>query len=182
MKKGSFESLIDTAKSRSQTLRREAIRRARRFASSETEYVLGGKTEAGMDCSGLITLCYPLLPDGASNQCQRLRRWLYHGNELHLSEPGDIVFLGELTLGMAISHVALVSDVSATALSVIHSSERVGYVIVDSMEMHQERFRERYHVHAIGKMDPFLFGNCLDEEVSLRVKERNGSIITIAVE
>lgn len=142
-----------------------ALERARDYRSKNIKYRWGGKSGEALDCSGLITSCYPDLCQGVEKQYEQLRSWLFEDLELVYVEQGDIAFFAKINCPTEVSHVAIVERMDASIAHVIHSSERRGGVVMDEFDLDQNVFRERYLAVAVAKIRPFLFRRFLDEEI-----------------
>src|SRR5690349_3842069 len=121
------QTLFDHAKRRLDHQIDLALSRAYNCLGRRVPYVFGGKSPDGFDCSGLVTHCFPrVLPDGVEKQAEWLAKWLFHAPDLHLAEPGDLVFFSEAG-SIQLSHVGIV-DARITVLesNILHSSERLG--------------------------------------------------------
>lgn len=94
-----------------------------------TRYRIGGMSQAGIDCSGLMVCTFReldiTLPRTSSEQA-RVGRRLSKGE----ITKGDLVFF--VTRGKSISHVGLVTEVNNGEIKFIHSSTSQG-VIVSSL-------------------------------------------------
>jgi cell wall-associated NlpC family hydrolase len=142
-----------------------ALEHAREARDKNIKYLWGGKSGEALDCSGLVTSCYPDLCQGVVKQYEQLRGWLFKDFELVCAEQGDIVFFAKVARPDEVSHVAIVERIAASIAHVIHSSERRGGVVMDEFNLDHNVFRERYLAVAIAKIRPFLFRRFLDEEI-----------------
>lgn len=93
-----------------------------------TPYKFGGTSRAGMDCSGLMLLCFKeiniQLPRTSAEQSNA-------GTAIKYSElkPGDMVFFTDKKGGSRVVHAGLVSVVKGPRdVKFIHSSTKLGVV------------------------------------------------------
>lgn len=96
-----------------------------------TPYKFGGTSRAGMDCSGLILLCFKevniQLPRTSAEQSNA-------GTAIKYSDlkPGDMVFFTDKKGGSKVVHAGLVSIVKGPRdVKFIHSSTKLGVVESD---------------------------------------------------
>lgn len=108
------------------------------FVAAQTPYLLGGRSEARIDCSGLVSLVFrralgAVLPRHSMDQ-RRL------GERVPRSDgrPGDLVFarLGDTN----IPHVGLLLA-GDDGLDVVHASQRAGHVVRQPMAAFLEGYR-----------------------------------------
>ena len=96
-----------------------------------TPYKFGGTSRAGMDCSGLMLLCFKeiniQLPRTSAEQSNA-------GTAIKYSElkPGDLVFFTDKKGGSKVVHAGLISTVKGPRdVKFIHSSTKLGVVESD---------------------------------------------------
>ena len=96
-----------------------------------TPYKFGGTSRAGLDCSGLMLLCFKevniTLPRTSAEQSKL-------GSAVKYSDliPGDLVFFTDKKGGSKVVHVGLVSAVKGQRdVKFIHSSTKLGVVESD---------------------------------------------------
>ncbi len=142
------------------------LERARTCVRDGTPYDLGGKTPDGIDCSGLITYAYPMLPDGAANQHESMRHWLLDQTELRFANVGDIIFLTKGENPDVISHVCVIHRKIQSYLCITHASERAGRVINDEISIYSRTYRDQYSVASIGSVRPYMFRYFLENEIA----------------
>ena len=163
-----YESLIRTANARVQNQITVAITRATEFLKDHVRYALGGKGLLGLDCSGLVTQCFPrVLPDGVEKQVEALGIWVFRAEDICLAEPGDLVFLASKHRTDTVSHVAVVERVSFSPNNtyLLHASEKESQMTRDVWNRDGDEFKGEYIVTGLGKMQPFLFRAFLRDEI-----------------
>jgi probable lipoprotein NlpC len=105
-----------------------------------TSYKYGGTTRAGMDCSGLTSVCYTelgiTLPHSSTAQSKVGQR-IYIG-ELQV---GDLVFFGHSPKIEEISHVGIVVKIESNAIIFVHATTKGG---VMENDMYTGYWRDRY--------------------------------------
>lgn len=146
-----------------------ALQRARLALREKTPYVLGAKSFACMDCSGLVSKCYPCLPDGVERQFDALSSWLFGGLDTSFVESGDLVFLAAKNRPSFASHVGFVEAVqfSSDSATLIHASQSVGCVTSDTWSRFSFEFKGDYIVLGCAKLRPFLLRLAVEEEMLL---------------
>lgn len=97
----------------------------------------GGTTNAGMDCSGLVSTVfktYDIALPRSSNDMSKV------GQKLKLKEvkKGDLVFFKTSNRGV-INHVGLVTEVRDDEILFIHSSVQRGVIISSTKEAYYQR-------------------------------------------
>lgn len=96
-----------------------------------TPYKFGGTSRAGMDCSGLMLLCFKevsiTLPRTSAEQSKVGAAIKYAD-----LKPGDLVFFTDKKGGSKVVHAGLVSKVNGSRdVKFIHSSTKLGVVESD---------------------------------------------------
>jgi hypothetical protein len=143
------------------------IKRADDYLLRRVPYLLGGKTPDGLDCSGLITQCYPLfLPDGAQKQFEHLKRWLFINSDICFADRGDLAFFANKNDPQNVSHVGIVTEIINRRVFVIHSSEKLKAVSKNELHLDHNEFRIDYICVGIAKMELFLFHWFLEDEIN----------------
>lgn len=90
-------------------------------------YRFGGTSRAGLDCSGLTSVSYKsvdiIIPRTSQQQST-------FGESASIKDlkPGDLVFFSDRKGSKKITHVGLVTDVSAKSVRFIHASTSLGVV------------------------------------------------------
>ena len=148
-----------------------ALSRASTCFERKVPYVYGGKNPEGLDCSGLVTHCFPrVLPDGVERQAERLAGWLFDGSDLRLVEVGDLVFFSE-SEALQLSHVAITERrISEKQVALLHASERLGSMSRDIWDVDNNTFRNAYVARHIAKMRPFLLRLFLEDEINRELR------------
>lgn len=102
------------------------VSRAKKFEG--TRYKYGGTTKKGMDCSGLVYVCF-LEEDIAMPRTSR--ELSKQGKRLYLKEVnvGDLLFFETGKNRKVINHVGLVVDVLKDEIFFIHASTSRGVII-----------------------------------------------------
>ena len=109
-----------------QSSQKQVIKSAQKFIGSP--YLWGGKTTAGIDCSGLVQVVFQVngiqLPRDAYQQAEI-------GQTIPINECkiGDLAYFTQKS--EKISHVGIISDISNKGIKIIHSS---AYVRIDSLD------------------------------------------------
>jgi len=148
-----------------------AISRAQECIENNVPYVYGGKTPDGLDCSGLITYCFPrLLPDGTEKQFNHLKLWIFSGQDISFVDVCDLVYFAEKTTSHVVSHVGVIEKVSPYNATIIHSTPARGGVVRDEFDFVKNAFRETYFALGIAKIRPFLFRCFLKDEINKELK------------
>lgn len=156
---------LKSAENRVNTQLVVAIERARAYLEKRVEYKWGSKTDEALDCSGLMTKCYPILFEGTEKQYEQLRKWLFTGTDLRFIEHGDIVFFAEKNNATRVLHVGIVEQIENRVARIIHSSESRGGVVKDNFDIEKNVFCETYFAVAVAKIRPFLFRRFLNDEI-----------------
>ncbi len=73
-----------------------ALERAKSYKERRVPHQFGGKNESALDCSGLMHICYPMLPQGAADQYAVLRGWVFDNEQVACAEEGDLIFFAHL--------------------------------------------------------------------------------------
>lgn len=119
----------DVAEESPKEIKREIIAYAKTFEG--TKYKFGGTTEAGMDCSGLVSVAFQKenisLPRISRDMATKGILISYKD-----IEEGDLVFF-KTSSKNTITHVGLVVEVKRGDVKFIHSTTRAG-VIISSLD------------------------------------------------
>ena len=119
--------------SNAESTEQESIQKVLKLADSfnGVTYKAGGTTKKGMDCSGLVTVCFKSIDVSLPRSSQRMSSI---GDEITLSKikKGDLLFFNIDRLKGKINHVGLVTTVKPEILF-IHSTTSKG-VIYSSMQ------------------------------------------------
>lgn len=148
-----------------------ALSRARTYLEKKVKYKWGSKSEEFLDCSGLITKCYPVVYEGTDKQFEQMRDWLFSGDDLKYIEQGDVVFFAEQSNPSNVSHVGIVYEIENDTAKVIHSSETRGGVVRDDFNIAENVFRDIYIGVAVVKIRPFLFRYFLNNEIMRNLQD-----------
>ncbi len=115
-------------------LRNNLVKTAKKY--NGVKYKAGGTTNAGMDCSGLVTTVFKendiALPRSSVEQSRV-------GDQIKLKnvQPGDLLFFENNPNKRVINHVGMVIDIDGDEVIFMHSSTQKG-VMISSMN-------EAYH-------------------------------------
>lgn len=119
--------------SNDESSKQESVKKVLKLADSfnGVTYKAGGTTKKGMDCSGLVTVCFKSIDISLPRSSQGMSAI---GDKITLSkvEKGDLLFFNIDRLKGKINHVGLVTAVKPEILF-IHSTTSKG-VIYSSME------------------------------------------------
>ncbi|MCO5231097.1 MAG: C40 family peptidase [Chitinophagales bacterium] len=140
-----FNKQIKTISFSKQNFTNNIISTAKKFLG--TPYHWGGKTQFGIDCSGLTQLVFQVngiqLPRDAYQQAEK-------GQQIHWQDvqKGDLVFF---TQGSEkITHVGIIYSTSKKQVKVIHASKYVKIDILDEKGiLVQEGNRENQYSHQL---------------------------------
>jgi probable lipoprotein NlpC len=117
--------VVEDKKSSPSKKAKQVVKTARGYVG--TPYKFGGTSRAGIDCSGLTSLAYKsagiTLPRTSQDQSSAGKNVSI--NEL---EEGDLVFFSDHKSSNKITHVGLVTEVSAKSIQFIHASTKLGVV------------------------------------------------------
>jgi cell wall-associated NlpC family hydrolase len=106
-----------------------------------TPYRFGGKTEAGMDCSGFIGTLFGWMNMTMPRSSRDIAK---EGESVNWDEvsKGDLIYFKRSTKSKDIGHVGLIVGVGENSIQMIHSSSSRGVVIEDifSLDYYKKRF------------------------------------------